>query len=141
MNTLWTLELIACSYMTGLILLVHFIHYPSFALIRQLEFREFSKFHSRIITRIVLPGMSAELIVAIFLVYYSPAIKTYLNIASVAALWFITGLKSASTHQKLTIEGFTFPLFQDLMRWNYIRTLIWCARFIALGFFAIRGWT
>ena len=140
MNALWILELSACAYMTGLILLVHFVHYPSFAFIQQSEFRNFSKLHSRIITPIVLPGMAIELVAAIALVYIEPSLKTDLNLVSVASLWFITGFRSAPTHRDLAIEGFTLPLFQNLMKWNQMRTLIWCLRLVTLSVFATRGW-
>jgi hypothetical protein len=139
MNSLWTLELIACSYMTGLILLVHLIHYPSFAWIRQSEFRAYSRFHSRAITPIVLPAMALELLVAIALVYFAPSLITNLNLFSVVALWFITGFKSAPSHRNLAKEGYTLRLVQDLMKWNSIRTIIWCTRLIALSIFAIHG--
>lgn len=135
-SRLWSLELVACAYMTGLILLIHFVHYPSFEWIRNSEFKAFSKFHSRVITPIVFPAMAVELGAAIALIYLNLTLVTALNFASVLALWLITGLKSAPTHEQLATQGFTVSLHLSLMRWNRVRALIWCARLV--GLFLVR---
>ena len=139
MKTLLCLELISCAYMTGLILLVHFIHYPSFALIRESEFKRFSKFHASRITPIVLPGMVIELGTSATLAYLSPSWISLISLTSVAILWLITGLMSAPTHTKLSQKGFTPPLHRHLMKWNRVRTCLWTLRLISLSILILPG--
>lgn len=133
MMKLWWIEIISCAYLTGLILIVHFLHYPAFAKVKESVFKEFVTWHGRRITPIVFPAMVIELGCAILLLIQEKSARSGINLASVVLVWAVTGIKSARTHSKLMQIGFSQIDFDDLMRWNQVRTWIWCLRLIGLS--------
>ena len=136
---LWWIEYVACTYLTGLILVIHFVHYPSFRQISESAFKEFSVQHAKSITPIVFPAMAIELGVAGLLLYSEADWRSALNLALVMAIWAITGLKSARTHSEFAKSGFQTERYEDLMRWNRVRTALWVIRFMALSIFLWRA--
>ncbi len=130
---LWLAEYIPCAFLTGLILTIHFIHYPTFRFIKTEEFKAFVTWHGNTITPIVFPAMLAELIFAILLFYTEHSARSLVNLASVLMLWAITGLKSSKTHSQLIKTGFSLPLHRELLRWNQVRTILWSLRFIGIS--------
>ena len=137
-NQRWMLlQWFACSYMTGVILLIHFIHYPAFRLIQTEEFKSFSKMHSSRITWIVFPPMVLELGLSIFLYSRERSIANFLLLIANILIWGITGLKSAPAHERLS-KGFDQKVYLDLMRWNRARVFLWCFRLL-IGVFVVFG--
>jgi hypothetical protein len=126
------LQLLACSYMTGVILLIHFIHYPAFQLVRDEEFKAFSKMHAKRITWIVFPPMVLELGLSIFLYSRERSIMNSSLLLANILIWGITGLKSAPTHDRLSY-GFDHGAYLDLMRWNRARVWLWCFRLVVIS--------
>jgi hypothetical protein len=127
------LQLIACSFMTGIILLIHLIHYPAFTRIKDSEFKSFSKAHSQRITWIVFPAMLIELGSSILLYRHQPSLLNTSLLISNLLIWSITALKSAPAHTKLS-NGFNLETYSDLMIWNRARVLLWCSRLLILIF-------
>ncbi len=125
------------SYMAGVILLIHFIHYPAFRFIRDENFNAFSKMHAKRITWIVFPPMVLELGISIFLYSRERSTVNSVLLLTNILIWGITGLKSAPTHDRLS-RGFDHGAYLDLMRWNRARVWLWCFRLVflllAIGF-------
>lgn len=126
----------ACFFMTGVILVIQLTHYPSFKQIEKSEFLRFHYRHSAALGLIAAPAMIIELISALWLAYYSN-IYLIANAGFVVSLWLITFLVSVPCHNRLS-TGFDIDAWQRLVRTNWIRTFIWCARSVCLIIWALK---
>ncbi len=133
LNLLYLIQWVSCAWMCGLILLIHFIHYPSFELIQESKFKWFASDHARRITPIVFPAMVIELIGSGLLCWFDFSIVNLVNLLLVLLIWMITAIKSARSHASFAEKGFSKPVFGDLMKWNRVRMSLWLFRFVLLS--------
>lgn len=134
---LFILQILSCSFMTGLIWIVQVLHYPSFALIKDNRFAEFHEFHTRRITFIVLPAMTLELTTAIAILYFWPqSLWLWVNASTLLMIWMSTFFLSVPIHNKLS-KGPSLESVRRLVITNWFRTGLWSLRFVILGYLAL----
>jgi hypothetical protein len=130
MNFILLIHLFACFAMTGIIWLVQLIIYPFFKLVGKNEFHSFHQFHMKQMTIIVAPLMLLELLTAIILLFNHREPIYFFNLISVASLSILTFFKNVPLHHKLIYD---LPKSKnDLILWNWPRTLIWTLRSFVL---------
>lgn len=129
-----------CSafYMLGVILIVQFIHYPSFLAISSNQFSEFHQKHSNRMSILVGPVMVLELLTGLFLVLKSPdpfvSMLTWVNLVLVILTWLSTFLISVPIHNRLAKYANQKDI-QNLIKTNWLRTILWSAKAVVLSLF------
>ncbi|MEM7537665.1 MAG: hypothetical protein AAF639_36175 [Chloroflexota bacterium] len=118
----------AIVYMlVGLILTIHFVHYPSFRF-QEENFAAFHNFHTNAISKVVVPMMLAELAINCILVVM--LWQTQLRLFALAALlctlsiWGVTFLMAVPAHTQLG-QGFSHKTISQLLDADRIRTILW----------------
>lgn len=119
------IHLISNFVMLGVILIVQFVHYPTFHFVERNQFREFEIFHSKTITYIVFPTMTLELISAIVLFFKNLwSLNFILLFIFTLLIWLSTFFLSVPCHAKLSKDKDTF-LIDKLIKTNWPRTILW----------------
>ncbi len=132
------LQLVTCSFMTGLIWLIQLVHYPSFVYATPESFTAFHGFHSTRITWIVGPVMTLELVTAVALCLSSSSSTFWwLNLGGVVAIWASTAFLSVPYHNQLA-TGFSAEAVNALVTTNWPRTVLWSLRMVALALVSAR---
>ncbi len=133
MTAVVALNLAATWALVGLVWLVQRVHYPAFADVAPGRFAAFHAAHSKRIGTIVVPLMLVELVTSAWLAIDPPfAPRTFrLAAAAVAAIWASTFLLQVPSHRRLA-RGFDAAAHAALVRTNWVRTLLWTARGVAL---------
>lgn len=131
MLMIWYVQLATTWFMTGLIWLIQVVHYPLFAQVGRAQFREYHIAHSRLITFIVMPVMTVELVTAALLVF-SPTPKLWngwpvVALVLVVGIWATTAFASVPAHNTL-VNGFDANAHTMLVRTNWLRTVGWTVR-------------
>jgi hypothetical protein len=137
MNTIFLIHLLSCFAMTGIIWLVQVLIYPFFKIVGRTEFKHFHDFHMKKISLVVSPLMLLELITAIWLIINHPEAIYLFNFISVVILWGTTFLINVPAHHKLNYESEESK--ENLMKFNWIRTIIWSLRSILLFYLFIEN--
>ncbi len=117
-------------FLVGLIMTIHFVHYPSFHYVDRNQFSDFCRFHQFRITWIVVPTMILELLTGVFIVIQPSGLEatlSYVNLAGLLTIWLITFIESGPLHIKL-LKGYDKRLVDRLIKGNLLRTLLWLAR-------------
>jgi len=122
----WATQMMTCFYMTGVILIIQLIHYPSFVLIDRAKFGSFHLQHTSALGLIAAPAMCGELASAFWIAKGSNWIMI-LNCAAVLLLWFITFFVSVPAHNRLA-AGFDENAWGRLTKTNWLRTGLWVIR-------------
>ncbi|MDC0630613.1 hypothetical protein OAP42_00795 [Candidatus Marinimicrobia bacterium] len=121
--------------MVGVIWIVQLVHYPTFLFIDEQKSYDFQKFHMSRISYIVMPAMTTELFSGIYIYIYSNmAIDSNLFLLALTILiinWIITALVFVKMHNKLLIN-YKIEIISLLVKWNWLRTLLWSVRLILL---------
>lgn len=140
-HLLFVLNLAATWYMVGLIWMVQVVHYYLFDKVGIAEFASYESDHNRLITPIVAVPMLIELVTAAGLILSPPAgIPRWVAIAGMALvglIWLSTAVLQVPYHGRLA-QGFDVDAYRGLVQSNWIRTVLWSVRGIALGYFAYR---
>lgn len=133
----YTLHLIASIVMATIILLVHFLIYPQFQNIPLDTVKQYSQFHTKNISWIVVPAITIELITLLFLIYQQGFSGWTAIIAFLLTLIiFITACYILPLHQILS-QAPTETAVLDLVYYNRPRTYLWVLKlFIVLAY----GW-
>lgn len=126
--------------LAGLVWMVQLVHYPGFAHVAPGRFAEFHAQHSRRIGIVVVPLMLVELVTAAWLAVDPPfAPRTFrLGALAVAAIWASTFLLQVPRHRRLA-RGFDAAAHAALVRTNWIRTVLWTVRAVAIALAVTRG--
>ncbi len=123
-------NLTASLYMTGVIALVQYVHYPLFARIHPDEFAAYHADHTRTITPVVAAPMVVELVSSVWLVISPPVGAAsgplWLGLAATMVSWIVTAIVSVPLHDRLS-RGFDRVAHRKLLRSNWIRTGAWVA--------------
>ena len=132
---LFVIHLVSTSFMVGVIWIVQLVHYPTFLFIDEQKSYDFQKFHMSRISYIVMPAMTTELFSGIYIFIYSNmAIDSNLFLLALTILiinWIITALVFVKMHNKLLIN-YKIEIISLLVKWNWLRTLLWSVRLILL---------
>jgi uncharacterized membrane protein len=140
-NVVLLLNLLSTWYLVGLIWMVQVVHYKMFDRVGKDQFAQYEQDHNRLITPIVAPPMLLELATACALLFYLPPgfprWAAWTGVAMIALVWLATFFLSVPCHNKL-LRGFDVEAYRMLVSTNWIRTLLWTARGVFMGYFAIR---
>lgn len=121
------IEIIINAILVGLIWTIQLINYPSLIKIEGDTFNSIHQYHMRSITPLVAPLMITELLLCLVnTLYYS-----VVPIIFLIFIWLTTFLLSVPIHNQLSI-GKNEKLLQRLITTNWLRTLSWTAKLIAM---------
>jgi hypothetical protein len=132
------ISLVASAIMTGIIVFVHWVHYPGFALIAPETFPEYHRRHSTATTWIVMPVMLVEAATGLLLLWMLPLGAA--NVAQgllVLAVWLSTFCVQVPQHQRLS-AGHDARTIGQLVRWNLLRVGLWPARTLLVAWMILR---
>lgn len=117
----------------GLIWFVQVVHYPLFAAVGNEAFVAYEREHCRRIAWIVLPAMTSEAALAIWIWWFSPpahvATATF-GAAALGAVWITTFLIQVPCHRRLSVAADPAAI-RWLIQSNWLRTAAWSSRGIA----------
>ena len=123
-------------YMTGMIWSMQVLEYPLFALVGPKEFPAYHRRHNRGLPLFVILPSVAALISAVALIFMCPARLPAWSPFAVAAIDLVvvvvTAAREAPLHAKLDREGASETVIQQLVRGNWIRTILWSANGVLL---------
>ena len=138
-SLIFLLNLLSTWYMVGLIWMVQIVHYNLMDRVGVDQFVRYEADHGRLITPIVGIPMLIEIASAVGLLLLSPSgfprWAAWAGIIMVIAIWISTALIQVPYHSEL-LKGFTESAYRGLVSTNWIRTVLWTARGILLGWFA-----
>ena len=121
----------------GLILTVHFVHYPSFRYAGA-EWADAHRFHTGAIGLVVGPMMVFELAVAAWLAWRSGGEPAWLlPLALVLLIWANTFLQAVPLHNELG-GGFDREKVERLIRVDGIRTALWTVKALWVSWLFLR---
>ncbi len=144
MTTTWVVlvlaHLVFTAVMTGLIWMVHLVHYPLFAHVGAEDYRTYQSEHMRRISWLLAVPWVAEVALGALIFAFAPnttlRIVTFIAGAVQVGVALVTGFVAAPAHGRL-LEGFDTAEHRGLMRANLVRTLLWTVR---LGFAVAIVW-
>lgn len=124
--------------LVGLILTVHFVHYPSFRYAGA-EWVEAHRFHTSAIGMVVGPMMVLELALAVWLVWRSGGEWLWVvPLVLVILTWANTFFQAVPLHNQLE-AGFDRELVDRLVRVDSIRTGLWVVKAVWVSVVYLRG--
>ena len=110
--------------MTGVIWIIQLVHYPSFRFVNPALWGDAHAHHINKITYIVAPAMIAELCARIYWLYLDINWISIFTTILLLFIWLSTFIIQVPTHNKLE-EQWSMKLVNQLIRTNWIRTLLW----------------
>lgn len=122
-----SLETFSTFSLLGLIWTIQLVHYPSFRYVSNSKFTEFTTFHARSISFIVLPLMIIELVVAIGLSFLLQDSFSYIKLALVLCIWGSTFALSVPRHNQLQKRR-DEKVIESLILTNWPRTILWSVK-------------
>lgn len=133
-----TAHALSLALMTGVIWVIQVVHYPLFATVPPTARREYFKRHVYRISLLVMPLMLIELATAVALVVlaYGHEVVTYavfyawLNLGLLVGTWLSTFLIQVPHHNRLKSNPGDDATIHALVRWNWLRTMLWSARLV-----------
>ncbi|MFK8114979.1 MAG: hypothetical protein AB8B91_22440 [Rubripirellula sp.] len=140
-NLIFLLNLLSTWYMVGLIWMVQVVHYNLYDRVGEDEFAQYEADHNRLITPIVGVPMLIEIATACLLLAVAPAgfprWAAWAGIALIVLIWLSTAFLQVPMHSRL-VKGFDAAAYERLVLTNWIRTILWTARGILIGYFALK---
>lgn len=140
-NQVFLLNLLATWYMVGLIWMVQLVHYNLFDRVGAEQFIQYEKDHQRLITPIVGIPMLVESACTVALLFMAPVgvprWAAWAGAIMLGLIWVSTAFLQIPYHAKLC-QGFDQAAYHGLVVTNWIRTVLWTARGVLLGWFASR---
>ncbi len=133
MEWLFHTHLFLTVFMTGVIWFVQIVHYPLMGQVGRDVFVDYERRHTVLTSMVVAPVMVGELATAILLAWESDLSQWFwvFNLIGVLLLWVSTFLIQVPLHNRLS-RRFDTADHRALVRTNWIRTLIWTARALAM---------
>jgi len=132
-QTVLILHLAATAYMTGVIVLVQLLHYPSFGWVDAERYPEFQTMHERQITWVVGPAMLLEIFLAFWIATHTPSgvdpMHAQLGLGLLILIWLSTAFLQVPRHSALA-KGYQKAPHRSLVRTNWIRTVAWACRLV-----------
>ena len=141
-SSIFLANIVATSYMTGLIWFVQVVHYPLFGSVGTNQFTEYEQQHTALTTWVVAPPMLIEAATAILLLWFRPtgvpSWQAWVGVALVAVLWLSTALIQVPCHETLS-QGFDAAVHQRLVVTNWLRTVAWSMRALLAAWMALKA--
>lgn len=131
MEYIFLLHLLVSLMMTGLIWFVQVVHYPLFAEVPAAVFIKYEGRHQRLTSYVVAPLMLAELGSGFLMLWQDASglgvwlLRT--NLLLLLGIWGSTFFIQMPMHRALG-KGFSSEIIQNLVRSNWIRTVLWTLR-------------
>lgn len=145
MTFLWILHFACVGWMAGLIWLVQLVHYPLMKFVDCEKFVEFHRAHSALISFIVVPVMSLQLLSAVGLVLWLetesllPREIAWICLLLSVLVFIATAIFSVPQHVVLG-RGFSARAHSRLVQTNWVRTIIWSAHLGICFWFSVFQW-
>jgi hypothetical protein len=130
LRTVATLHLATTWFLIGLIWFVQVAHYPLFAQVGRDRFVAYERAYTPRVTRVVLPAMLLEVLLAAWLGWLAPPELrgwALLGLLALAVVWASTFLLQVPCHRVLA-ERPDPDTMQRLVRSNWLRTAAWTGR-------------
>jgi hypothetical protein len=130
LRTVATLHLATTWFLVGLIWFVQVAHYPLFAQVGRDRFVAYERAYTPRVTRVVLPAMLLEVLLAAWLGWLAPPELrgwALLGLLALAVVWASTFLLQVPCHRVLA-ERPDPDTMQRLVRGNWLRTAAWTGR-------------
>lgn len=129
LGILTLIQAIVSWVLVGLILVIQWVHYPSFKYLEPGAVTPF-KDHQTRISYIVIPLMFVELLTGGLLAWQYPSLIHGLNLGLMAVIWLHTFTIMVPLHQKLASGQSSPSTIDQLTKTNRIRTIIWVLKAI-----------
>lgn len=144
MSTNWLVMVLAhlgfTGIMTGLIWMVHMVHYPLFAHVGPENYQTYQSEHMRRISVLLAVPWVGEVSLGglIFLLAPNSTLRVVALVAGIlqVVIAVVTGFVAAPAHGRL-LDGFNADELQGLLRANLVRSILWTIR---LGFAVAIVW-
>jgi hypothetical protein len=126
------LHLLVSLYMLGLIWFVQVVHYPLMGKVGRSVFVDYEHAHTRLTSWVTAPIMLVELSTGMLLLYWkADALFWWGNAIGIGLLWASTFFIQVPLHAALS-KQFDETKHRQLVRTNWIRTVVWTIRAVAL---------
>ncbi len=121
----------AAWFMAGVGWLIQVVHYPLFASVGEDAWSAYHEAHSRLVTFVVLPAMSTELVGAVLTAAGAGPDGTssavaWAGAACALATFALTGAGAVPAHASLS-RAFSAPVLKRLLQVHLARTFLWSA--------------
>lgn len=124
----WAVHVAATWALVGLIWTVQVAVYPQFAFVKPEVFARWHASYTRRIGLVVVPLMAVEVVTGLIWVWVeADNALAWVGLVLIAVNWACTALVQVPQHRRLGV-GFDAGLVAELVRGNWIRTLIWTLR-------------
>ena len=124
-------NLVACSFMAGLIWYVQVVHYPLFKVVGLPNFSDYHDAHVKRTGWVVILPMLVEIVSAFAIFALTPLglnkSVAFTGLLLLGLIWGSTFLAQVPAHEKLS-EEFTVEAWQRLVQSNWLRTVGWSLR-------------
>jgi hypothetical protein len=119
--------------LVGLIWVIQIVAYPQFLRVGAAEFTKYHLAHCWRIGILIAPLLAIEAISAAGLLYQGHRERAFLISAGLIPVnWLCTALVQAPMHVKL-MNGYDAKIIRRLILSNWLRTLVWTARGVLVG--------
>lgn len=135
---LWTLlvALVATLFSVGVIWFMQVLEYPLFAYVGEEAFPSFYIQHNRRLPGVVFLPMLVAFASTVMLLFERPAgvpgWLAWLGVVLMAVVIVSSFTLLIPRHMRLTREGYSLKIIQELVRLNWIRTVAWTLHALVL---------
>ncbi|NAS12132.1 hypothetical protein [Poritiphilus flavus] len=130
MISLQTTRLFLDFGMLVLIWLVQLSFYPRLQYYPRADLKREHHKYTRAITPVVLPLMTAQLIVTLWQLYLNTAIYEWVSLLLLTLLWGLTFMVFVPLHRKIGSRYVEDHLLEKLVNYNWMRTFLWSLLFL-----------
>ena len=136
-----SVQLLLATGMVALIWCVQIVIYPQFRDVGEPYWHDYHQNYMRRFACVVVPVMLAEIaFAACSLLVIGDHTLPIIGFLLVGALWGSTSLIQVPLHRELSV-GFSLDVHRKLVATNWIRTVLWTARWAFLIWWLIRART
>jgi len=120
-----TIRLLFDSGLVILIWMIQLVVYPGFLYYEKDSLIKWHKHYTSRLSLIVIPLMFGQLILAVIQLVQFPAIETIVGLSLVIAVWASTFLQFVPIHNQILKNNSTVTLLKQLVKRNWLRTILW----------------
>ncbi len=118
-------------FMLSVIYFTQFVSYPLFLKVSKEKFTSYHDAYTVYISFIVAPAMVIELLLSLNILRYQIDLISAINLILISIIWLSTFLIQVPIHYKIS-KGFNKRLIKKLIHTNWIRTISWTVKLIAI---------
>ncbi|MEQ8881782.1 MAG: hypothetical protein RLQ12_19205 [Cyclobacteriaceae bacterium] len=111
--------------MVILIWMTQLIVYPGFGFYSEKELVDWHKRYTATISVIVIPLMSAQLLIHAYDLWVNQSMISIINAIIIALLWAITFGEAVPLHNQITRQEESLKAARTLVHLNWYRTILW----------------